>query len=205
MDCTVCCPHPFGQLSSTPSSPSLLQKRILGVCSSFDMCRPHLPLQPSCCLCRFGTSVALSAYTLVVGAPGDSLLAPNTGAITLIDTEYKRVQFAQKEYRVSEGVAMRRVVILVSVRIACAALIASSSFTMEHRFSVQVNRYGDLSGSLTVQYSTRDITAIGVNATYHQTCLKSIPFGSRSAAGCGDYEQTRGLVRDFVLLSHVLD
>jgi Calx-beta domain len=123
---------------------------------------------------RLGYSVAISGYTLVMGAPGDSLLAPNCGAATVVDTEYKRVRFAQKEFRVSEGTDKRRVILTVE-------------------------REGDLSRTLSVQYSTRDVTAFGTNKTWHENCLKNVTFPTRSASGCGDYQQTRGLVRCLVL------
>jgi hypothetical protein len=118
---------------------------------------------------KLGYAVAISGYTLVMGAPGDSLLAPNCGAVTVVDTEYKRVRFSQKEYRVSEGTDRRRVVLTV-------------------------DREGDLSRTLSVQYSTRDVTAFGVNRTWHDNCLKNVTFPSRSAAGCGDYQHARNLV-----------
>ncbi len=58
-----------------------------------------------------------------------------------------------------------------------------------------MERDGDLSGSLSISFATRDVTAFGVNRGVHQRCLVDIPQQQRNIQGCGDYMQNRGEVR----------
>ncbi len=58
--------------------------------------------------------MSVNAFTAAVGAPGDSQLFAEGGAVSMVDLEYQRVRFAQREYVVEEDTPLRRVVILVS-------------------------------------------------------------------------------------------
>ena len=118
---------------------------------------------------RLGSSVAISGYTALVGAPGDSRLQPQAGAVASIDTEYQRIHFEKAEYVVTEDHRLKRAI-------------------------VRVLRDGDTSEPLMLEWATRDITAIGVNATVAAEC-DLLPYANRSRAGCGDYTQKSGVVR----------
>jgi len=54
-------------------------------------------------------------------------------------------------------------------------------------------REGDLSGYLDVEYSTRDITAHGMNQTKALECF-ALARHQRNLAQCGDYTQTHGVL-----------
>lgn len=48
-------------------------------------------------------------------------------------------------------------------------------------------------GALAIEYATSDLTARGVDSTKYAACML-LSVGLRAAAGCGDYEQTSGVV-----------
>ncbi|RYH30928.1 hypothetical protein EON65_03870 [archaeon] len=48
-------------------------------------------------------------------------------------------------------------------------------------------------GRVVLEYATNDLTARGVDSNKFRACLQA-PTASRAALGCGDYEQTAGLV-----------
>jgi hypothetical protein len=48
-------------------------------------------------------------------------------------------------------------------------------------------------GSLTLEYATSDLTATAVDESKYRAC-RALPVTDRGPAGCGDYEQTRGLM-----------
>lgn len=60
--------------------------------------------------------------------------------------------------------------------------------------TIALNRNLDIySGRLVIEYATSDLTAQGVDRYKFDSCLALSPM-NRAAAGCGDYEQTRGLL-----------
>ena len=48
-------------------------------------------------------------------------------------------------------------------------------------------------GPVTLEYATSDLTARGVDSVQYGVCMR-LPVKDRAAHGCGDYEQTRGLM-----------
>jgi hypothetical protein len=48
-------------------------------------------------------------------------------------------------------------------------------------------------GPVTLEYATSDLTARGIDSTQFEFCIQ-LPVKDRAANGCGDYEQTRGLM-----------
>ena len=48
-------------------------------------------------------------------------------------------------------------------------------------------------GPVTLEYATSDLTARGIDSALYQVCMV-LPVKVRAANGCGDYEQTRGLM-----------
>lgn len=48
-------------------------------------------------------------------------------------------------------------------------------------------------GAMAVEYATSDLTAQGVDRAKYAACLL-LSVGERAAAGCGDYEQTSGVL-----------
>ena len=152
-------------------------------------------------VCRAGFSVSLNNFTALIGAPGDSLLFPDSGAALAVDLEYQRVHFSQSQYIVRENSHMRRIIIQVThFRVGAGESLSQAGVDKPAYLRLvpgcwgQVERDGDLSGTLSVAYSTRDVTAFGVNRTYYDDCLKNIPQTLRNIQGCGDYMQHRGEV-----------
>jgi hypothetical protein len=115
---------------------------------------------------HFGISVAMDGFTAVIGATGDDSFAKNGGGAFLYDMEWIRVKFSKVEFVALEG--------------------------SDHVVKIFLER--DLSWSnstLTIGYSTSDLTAIGVDSLKFDECLQS-PVSQRD--GCGDYEQADGEV-----------
>merc|ERR1711865_63650 len=114
---------------------------------------------------HFGHSVALSSYTLFAGAPLDDTMGLNGGAVYSHDTQFVRLGFRQKIFRVMENVFSKRA-------------------------EVQVIREGDLSTPLIIGYATSDLSALGIDQMKYDACL-AIPQGDRKS-DCGDYRHTSG-------------
>ena len=115
---------------------------------------------------HFGYSVAIDGVTAVVGAMGRDNFAMNGGGAFLYDMEWIRVKFTKVEYVALEG--------------------------SDHSVKIFLER--DLSWSnstMTIRYSTSDLTAIGVDTPKFEECLR-VHISERD--GCGDYEQSAGEV-----------
>lgn len=116
----------------------------------------------------FGLSVAVDGYLAMGGASGDSRYGERSGAVYSIDTEYTNVGFMLEQQAIMENDNQGRVTVCIS-------------------------RSGDVSGSVTIHYSTRDITAFGVTERRFDECL-AMPFQNRGINGCGDYQHRQGEV-----------
>jgi len=115
---------------------------------------------------HFGFSVAMDGSTAVVGAIGHDGFATNGGGAFLYDMEWIRVKFTKVEYIALEG--------------------------SDHTVKIFLQR--DLlwsNSTLTIGYSTSDLSAIGVDASKFDECLRS---HVSQRDGCGDYEQAAGEV-----------
>lgn len=49
-------------------------------------------------------------------------------------------------------------------------------------------------GEIILEYATSDLTARGVDSLHYTACRRMSP-GNRGRSGCGDYEQTNGVMR----------
>ena len=49
------------------------------------------------------------------------------------------------------------------------------------------------SGDITLQYTTSDITAVGINATHFDACLL-VTISERSSNNCGNYQLSNGFI-----------
>lgn len=110
---------------------------------------------------HFGYSVAFGGTTSVMGAMG----AKDGGAAYAYDMEWIRVKFAQVEYVAVEG---------------------------DHQIKIVLQR--DLAWSnstFSVEYSTSDLSAIGVDTSKYEECMR---LHASQRDGCGDYEQSAGEV-----------
>lgn len=113
---------------------------------------------------HFGLSVALDGSTAVVGAIGHDGFAKNGGAAFMYDMDWIRVKFSKVEYVALEG--------------------------SDHTIKIFLQRDLQWSNStLTIGYSTSDLSAIGVDALKFDECLRS---HVSQRDGCGDYEQAAG-------------
>lgn len=126
-----------------------------------------------------GADIAVDGFDAVVGAPRDATMQNRAGSASLFDTEFQRVYFEFEEYVVVENYHFKRI-------------------------SIRVMREGDLSGYLDVAYSTRDITAYGMNQTVAQYCVDTYNLAHRTLVNagydewypeaCGDYTQASGVL-----------
>ena len=115
---------------------------------------------------HFGFSVALDGTTAVIGATGDDSFAKNGGGAFLYDMEWIRVKFSKVEFVALEG--------------------------SDHVVKIFLERDMLWSNStLTIGYSTSDLSAIGVDASKFEECLQT---SVSKRDGCGDYEQAAGEV-----------
>jgi hypothetical protein len=105
----------------------------------------------------------------MVGSPGEDTKGLGSGAAYAINTEFQRVRFEHKKYQVLEN-----------------------GFRGENKIQLNVLRDGDLSGALTVQWATSDITAIGVHPQDYRYCMNLPTNAHRKASACGDYMQGSG-------------
>jgi hypothetical protein len=113
---------------------------------------------------HFGFSVAIDGSMAVVGAIGHDGFAKNGGGAFMYDMEWIRVKFSKVEYVALEG--------------------------SDHTVKIFLQRDLQWSNStLTIGYSTSDLSAIGVDASKFDKCLRS-HLSQRD--GCGDYEQAAG-------------
>jgi len=146
---------------------------------------PHWPVSQHAML-RFpgaktndymGAAVAVDGFDAVVGAPRDATMQDFAGSASVFDTEFQRVYFEFEEYVVVENYHWKRI-------------------------SVRVMREGNLGGYLDVAYSTRDVTAYGMNATTTQRCRdinaniyqRTYGRADNPATACGDYTQVSGVL-----------
>ena len=113
---------------------------------------------------HFGYSVAMDGSTAVIGAIGHDGFAKNGGGTFLYNMEWIRVKFSKVEYVALEG--------------------------SDHAVKIFLQR--DLlwsNSTLTIGYSTSDLSAIGVDVSKFDECLRS---HVSEREGCGDYEQAAG-------------
>jgi len=116
----------------------------------------------------FGQNVFLSGTTLAVGSPGQDGIRDDDGAVYIYNAAFASLSFAKAEFHVIEG----------------SDLVAT----------VTLNRNLDTyDGAVIVEYATSDITARGIDKYKFDECLGLSPL-NRASTGCGDYEQTRGLL-----------
>ena len=105
---------------------------------------------------------------IIVGAPGNDGLAPEAGAVYFFHAGFAAISFAQPEFRVLEG--------------------TDSTATITIFRDVNI-----FDGELTIEYATSDLTALGVDSVKYAACL-AMAASLRADAGCGDYEQTTGII-----------
>jgi len=114
---------------------------------------------------HFGASVALSQYSLLVGATGDDGKGLNGGAVIQNDVEFLELRFRQRVFAAMES-------------------------NVDKRVEVSILRGGDTSKPMTVSYTTSDLTAKGVDTARYEACQNQAIEDRRLV--CGDYEQTAG-------------
>ena len=118
---------------------------------------------------NFGTSVALDGDSLVVGSIGNDGIQPDAGAVYFFKAGFAALYFATEEFSALEGTDS-----LASVTV--------------------MRKLETYSGEIVLEYATSDLTASGVDASKFTDCFQNIPTNLRGAAGCGDYQLTRGIM-----------
>ncbi len=115
----------------------------------------------------FGSDVKISGETFFATAKGDeSCCGKSVGAAFSFDMSWNNVRFSKIEYEALEG--------------------------RDNHVFVQVLRNAStMNRNMTIGYSTRDLSASGADKNKVDKCLK-IPVSERN--GCGDYEQTSGIL-----------
>eukprot|EP01034_Spumella_vulgaris_P023126 gene23126-29319_t len=116
----------------------------------------------------FGSSVALSGTSLAVGAPGQDGNAFDAGALYLYRVVFAAITFSEIEYAVSEGRS----------KLATVTLLRDPDV---------------YAGLIVLEYATSDLTARGVDSSKFDECML-LSVRERAPVGCGDYEQSTGLV-----------
>lgn len=117
----------------------------------------------------FGTHVSLSGSVIAVGSVGNDGHAKDGGAIYTYNAIFAALSFSAVEYPVLEG---------------------TSSYA-----SVTILRNKDIfDGEVYIEYATSDLSAQGVDSTKFTACM-GLATNERGPAGCGDYEQTKGVLR----------
>ena len=114
---------------------------------------------------HFGASLAIDGATAVVGVPGRDGHAENGGGTFVHDMEWTRVKFQHIEFVAVEGQGMVKIFI-------------------ERDLSWSQGRYS-------IAYSLSDLSAVGVDKNRYDECMGT---PSVDRYGCGDYEQTSGVV-----------
>lgn len=115
---------------------------------------------------HFGESVALGGTYAIIGATGRDSHAKDGGAAYVYDMEWVWVKFSSIQYVVVEG-----------------------------QRSVKIYLERDLSHSSSIYYiaySLSDLSAVGVDTNKFDQCM-NMP-ANRRIIGCGDYEQTSGII-----------
>lgn len=105
---------------------------------------------------------------IVVGSPGNDGYSLEAGAVYFFQASFTAISFAQPEFRVLEG--------------------TDSSATITVLRDVNI-----FSGELAIEFSTSDISAKGIDSAKYASCL-AMAASLRANAGCGDYEQTTGII-----------
>ena len=137
---------------------------------------------------HFGSSVAVSGFTVLAGAPSQPSLVPIGangifsptsirslklgGAAYAFDVSIVNIGFTNTLFVVSEG--------------------GSDPLALQEAI-LTVERIGDLSGTIHVAYETNDVSAKGISAAKAQYCL-GLSHLVRGLAGCGDYVLTSGIL-----------
>lgn len=121
----------------------------------------------------FGRDVALSAGSMLVGAPGDGgppalRLPQGIGAAVAADVRWSRVQMASSVVPVLE----------------------SGGFS---RLEIPVRRRPPLDAVLSVAFATSDGDARGIGQAKAAACRALAP-QDRGQSGCGDFERTAGVL-----------
>jgi hypothetical protein len=143
----------------------------------------------------FGFSVALSADSLLVGAPGVGYsgyastsrsggIARHTGAGYMLDTRFRFAQFSKRRAIVAEADPGDH-----STHQPGYRLIAHVTW-----LTVELTRSGDMTDALRLGYVTSDVTAQGVTQTEAEQCLAT-PYRNRTSSLCGDYVHLQGEVQ----------
>merc|ERR1712070_113898 len=99
---------------------------------------------------------------------GQDGMSNDAGAVYYYQSTFAAVSFAQPEFRVLEGTH------------------GSATITVLRDVSI-------FSGQMALEYATSDISAKGVDSVKYAECL-GIAASLRASSGCGDYEQTTGVV-----------
>ena len=116
----------------------------------------------------FGCAVAISEDTLVVGATGQDGIAADGGAVYFFDSKFAALSFSEVEYAVLEG----------TDSVATVTLLRDSTI---------------YEGDVYIEYATSDLTAMGVDSYKYTECL-GLAASERGPSGCGDYQQTSGVL-----------
>lgn len=127
----------------------------------------------------FGYAVAVSGYTMVGGSPYQDTLAVDAGAVYPMDLEFQVIRFDRKDFAVKENSELGN-------NDPGVAIDVLREYDFESMYDT----------SLTIAFSTTDITAIGVTPANRDQCLRRAK-GQRTPeyfapGGCGDYAHTSG-------------
>ena len=116
----------------------------------------------------FGTHVSISGSVIAIGSVGNDGHKKDGGAIYTYNVIFAALSFSAVEYPVLEG---------------------TSSYA-----SVTILRNTEIfDGDVYIEYATSDLSAQGVDNTKFEACM-NLATNERGPAGCGDYEQTKGVL-----------
>jgi hypothetical protein len=130
----------------------------------------HIKVQPPDEFARdnFGSTVNIDGKTLAIGSIGQDGQIEDGGAVYVYNAMFASLSFSKPEYPVLEGTDIE------------------VTLTVQRNVDV-------FDGDINIEYATSDLTARGVDNTKFDAC-QNIPTNERGPSGCGDYEQTQGVL-----------